>query len=247
MPREALSNQHFSDLNPVILGQEHCAPNHLFGPAVRKYVLIHFVVSGKGIFCRDGIEYPVSAGEAFIIFPNEITTYFADKKDPWFYQWIGFDGALSDRFLELPPVFEYKTNWAGEMLKINEEDTLREHLIASKLFLMYADLLSERKPTNRYVENAKDYINALYMQRISIEQLAESLNLDRRYLSRIFKQQTGKTLQEYLIWVRMEEAKKLLARGSSVADAAQLCGYDDVCNFSKMFKRLYGISPSRWS
>ena len=82
MPKEALFNRHLSDLNPIILGQEDCAPSHKFGPAVRKYVLIHFVLKGKGTFCRGEAEYSVTAGQAFIIFPSEITTYFADEKEP---------------------------------------------------------------------------------------------------------------------------------------------------------------------
>ena len=79
-----------------------------------------------------------------------------------------------------------------------------------------------------------------------MEEISEKMNLDRRYLSRLFKEKTGQTIQEYLISVRMEAAKKQLARGASVAEAAQLCGYDDACNFSKMFKRLFGISPGKW-
>ena len=65
-------------------------------------------------------------------------------------------------------------------------------------------------------------------------------------MSRLFKEKTGQTVQEYLISVRLDAAKKQLERGASVGEAALLCGYDDVCNFSKMFKRLSGISPGKW-
>ena len=84
------------------------------------------------------------------------------------------------------------------------------------------------------------------MNEIRVEQIAENLNLDRRYLSRLFKQKMGQTIQEYLIIVRMDEAKRYLAEGRSVSETATLCGYTDTCNFSKMFKRVCGISPANW-
>ena len=95
--------------------------------------------------------------------------------------------------------------------------------------------------------SVKSYVNALYMQKIRVEDIAEKMNLDRRYLSRIFKAKVGKSIQEYIISVRMEEAKKLLEKGYSVVETALLCGYDDACNFSKIFKRECGISPSYYS
>jgi AraC-like DNA-binding protein len=44
----------------------------------------------------------------------------------------------------------------------------------------------------------------------------------------------------------MEAARRQLADGRGVSEAAMLCGYSDVCNFSKMFKRMYGVSPKNW-
>jgi AraC-like DNA-binding protein len=44
----------------------------------------------------------------------------------------------------------------------------------------------------------------------------------------------------------MEAAKRLLGRGMSVSEATRLCGYEDSCNFSKMFKRECGVSPADW-
>ena len=81
---------------------------------------------------------------------------------------------------------------------------------------------------------------------ITVEEIAAHMSLDRRYLSRIFKQSTGKSLKEYLVEVRMREATRLLTLGYTVGRVAQLCGYPDQFNFSKMFKHTYGISPKGW-
>lgn len=242
----ALINRGFKDLNPVTIGEERCVPRHKYGPALRTYTLIHFVVSGKGYFTRGGQTYTVQAGEAFLICPDEITLYIADAEEPWYYQWIGFDGELTKRFTQLPPVFSFSRRWVEAMFSAYETDNMGEYRIAAVLFEMYAELFAARESQNHYVRRVKNYINALYMQPIRIEGIANTLNLDRRYLSRLFKQKTGITVQEYLIKVRMEAAKEQLRRGASVAEAAQLCGYEDACNFSKIFKERFKISPGQW-
>ena len=245
MLEHVLMNRNFFDLNPLNVGEEDCAPGHRYGPAVRSYTLIHFVRSGEGTFLSGGEIYTVHAGEAFLIRPDEVTLYYASEENPWSYSWIGFDGALSARFAELPPVFPCR-NFGKEILAACENDGMSEYRIASVLFSMYAEFFAMEKPHNHYVRKVKNYINTQYMQPVYVEEIADRMNLDRRYLSRLFKEKTGQTVQEYLILVRLEAAKKQLLRGATVAEAAQLSGYDDVCNFSKMFKKELGISPGRW-
>ena len=101
-----LTNRNLRDLNPLVAGEEACVPGHSFGPAVRKYTLIHYVMRGKGTLYARGGAYPVRAGQAFVILPEEVTTYQADVEDPWHYCWVGFDGALAADFAKLPPVLE---------------------------------------------------------------------------------------------------------------------------------------------
>ena len=242
----ALVNRGFKDLNPRVLGEEQCVAAHRYGPAIRPYTLIHFVIKGCGTYEKGGVEYQVHAGEAFIILPGEVTVYHASETDPWHYQWIGFDGSLSTRFAELPPVIRYAQNWAGEMLQCDENDGMLEYKTTALLFGMYGEFFASQKHSNHYVRRVKNYIQAMYMQQVRVERIAQIMNLDRRYLSRLFKEKTGQSIQDYLISVRIEAAQKHLKNGASVAEAAQLCGYDDVCNFSKMFKRLTGLSPGQW-
>ena len=45
-----LLNRHFHDLNPLLCGWEKCESKHSFGPSAREYYLIHYVVSGSGVF-----------------------------------------------------------------------------------------------------------------------------------------------------------------------------------------------------
>jgi len=240
-----LTNRGMQDLNPLLAGWENCEPGHSFGPAVRSYTLIHYVRSGKGVYYLRGQAYPVHAGQAFLILPNEITTYTADSTAPWHYQWVGFDGELSTRFRELPPVFSIPEAIFRELAQITEDATA-EYRIAALLFRLYAELFTDRSPKNRHVQRVQDYIRAAYMQNIRVQKLADEMGLDRHYLSRLFRENTGQSIQDYLVTTRLEEAARLLLLGHSVQDAALLCGYEDVSNFSKMFKKKYGKSPANW-
>ena len=238
-----LTNRNLADLNPLIAGEHICDPGHSFGPAIRKYTLIHYVLSGKGTLYTRGQTFPVEAGKAFFILPGEVTTYTADQADPWHFRWICFDGTRSARFSTLPPVFQPPDTLFGKLFRLAADPTVTEYLLSAQLFELYAALFATGS-NNPHVRRVENYIRASYMHSVRVEQIAADLNLDRRYLSRLFKEKTGQTIQSFLISVRMEEAAVLLRQGNSVADTAHLVGYDDIANFSKMFKRYHEKSPS---
>lgn len=239
-----LTNRQLQDLNPLDAGSERCRSGKSFGPHARKYTLIHYVLSGKGVFYARGEAYPVEAGQAFLILPGEITTYTADTSDPWHYCWIGFDGALSQQFATLPPVMTLPRELFDPILRAENEKGSPEYRLAAMLMRLYDRLFSGVKTENRHVQRVENYIRSNYMLPLRVEEIARLLNLNRRYLGRVFKSHTGRTMQEFLIEVRMEAALSQLRSGSSVSEAARLCGYEDVSNFSKMFKHRYGRNPS---
>lgn len=239
-----LTDRKLNDLNPLLAGEHICAPGHSFGPAVRQYTLIHYVLHGKGTFYARGNAYTVQAGQAFIILPDEITTYRADMIDPWHYRWIGFNGALSKSFSELPPVLELPETFFSRIMHVSTDSTAMEFLLAAELFSLYAYLFAHKQGGSRHVRRVENYIRSNYMYPVRVSRIAFELGLDRRYLSRLFKEEVGISIQEYLIRTRMDEAQRLLLRGCSVKEAAHLTGYEDVSNFSKLFKKRTGKSPS---
>jgi AraC-like DNA-binding protein len=239
-----LTNRGLRDLNPIDGGYERCKPGKSFGPHVRTYTLIHYVLSGKGTFYARGESYPVEAGQAFLILPDEVTTYTADVNDPWHYCWIGFDGMLSAAFSRLDPVLTLPSKLFAPLLEEVPGEGIPEYRLAAMLFSLYDHLLGGVGAENQHVSRVENYIRSNYMLPLRVEDIAGKLNLNRRYLGRLFKEHTGHTIQEFLIEVRLEAASMHLRRGCSVAEAARLCGYEDVSNFSKMFKRRYGIPPA---
>ncbi len=235
-----LTNRYLQDLNPLIAGEEACAPGHSFGPAIRNYTLLHYVIRGKGTLYARGGRYAVCAGQAFLILPGEVTTYEADMAEPWHYRWIGFDGALSSAFSQLPPVLTLPELKFGNAAA---QPSVAEYILESELLSVYAYLFSGKQERSPYVQRVENYIRSNYMHAIRVEQIAKDLNLNRRYLSRLFKEHTGFSVQEYLIYTRLKAAERLLLQGSSVSDAALLTGYENVTNFSRMYKKHMGRTP----
>ena len=235
-------------IDPVFCGQETCPPDHSWGPGVRPYWLIHYVESGKGVFCIEGKEYTVTAGSFFVVPPNEEVLYRADHKDPWKYMWTGFhcDGDLP---VKLSPVVH-----CPEARAVFRSMQDCEHMSGgSKAFLtgriwdFFSLLMENLHPADDAIDRALNYIHSKYMYPLSVENIAARVNLERSYFTTAFTRHVGISPGKYLQNYRMEVAADLLTRGKkSVSLTAQSVGYSDIYTFSKTFKRHYGVSPSAY-
>ena len=185
-------------------------------------------------------------GQAFICLPGEVVFYQADETDPWEYQWVGFSGTLSHDFSILPPVFDVPENTFRFLKDLRTTDENLEYHLASDLFLLHARLIRPQKEKPDYVRLAMDYIHATYTKKVTVEDIARHLGLNRSYLSKIFSKKTNSTIQGYIMAARHEDAKRCLTQGFSVIETAAACGYTDPSNFSKLFKAREGMSPKHW-
>ena len=237
-----IEDKGFVDFSPCDAGREDCSPSYKFGPNVRNYYLIHFVVSGTGRFTTPRGEYDLKPGDAFLIKPGEVTVYEADAEDPWKYVWLGFRGTLAAEFDTVGDTFSYDASVVADIEEMLAAEIGKEALAASIVYKLYARLAVERSRAD-YPNRVKWYINAHYMDDITVAEIAESLGINRKYLARIFKERYGESMQQFLITKRLHEAKKLLRCGFNVEESARMVGYSDPFAFSKAFKKQYGISP----
>ncbi len=98
---------------------------------------------------------------------------------------------------------------------------------------------------NRYIQYVLSFIQKNYGTPITVKQIAENLELSSTYLNSLFKKELGKTIQEYLISVRIENAKKLLQEQSlSVGAVAKKVGYQSLRSFETAFSQRVGYSPT---
>ena len=236
-------------LAPLNFGWEACAPGHQFGPAVRHYYLLHYVLEGEGTFLKGGATYRVDAGDLFVIRPEEVTTYRASTARPWQYVWLGFQAGETPPFLQVPVIRQPPVRKLFESLR---EQCRYEHQDGRVFALLYDVLwrLSQDAPPpasrqEPYAAYAKAYLETSYMQPVSIQKLADTLHIDRRYLTVLFREAYGEPPQAYLMRLRLEQAREFLGQGYGVTEAATLAGFSDLSNFSRQYKRQFGASPSR--
>ncbi len=247
-----LHRKRLPGLNPVSFGRQQCEPD--FEVSVpRPYWLLHFVVSGKGFFTANNKTYEVHTSQIFIIRPHQVHTYRAHSQNPWQYIWLAFyaDG-------EIPPILDADVITAPACARIFLEsmeaaklDVGQEEFLAAKLWELFSLLLRHTESTlpkqSAYILAAQRYIEQNYMADISVTDIANQLHLDRCYFSTLFHKQIGISPQQYLLKCRMEKAAHLLAaEGTTVASAAAEVGYNDSINFTRMFKKHFGVPPSKY-
>ena len=91
------------------------------------------------------------------------------------------------------------------------------------------------------------YIASHDLQQLSLELVSDHLGMTPQYLSRVFKHRYGKKFLEYVTEKRIERAKEILATGEhTVAEAGRLVGYADAYYFSRLFRKLTGLSPKAY-
>lgn len=97
------------------------------------------------------------------------------------------------------------------------------------------------------IYKAIDYMKHNYMKKLSLEDVAGSVYLSPSYLSKVFKDETNYNFNNYLNLIRIEESKKLLGDSSiPLVDISCKVGYEDQSYFTKVFKKLEGVSPGKY-
>jgi AraC-like DNA-binding protein len=259
-------NTNFTDLTIYQYGEEKCAPLLACGPAIRHHYLLHYILSGKGIFSSaNGDEHTVSAGQAFLIHPNSISFYCADHHDPWHYIWIEFDGLKAPAFIAQAglsiknPIYTSSQGSAEELKRrlvflVERSDATPLELIGTLYFILdeliktsvTKNLRREGNLQEFYVHEAINYIERNYDKNIGVEGIAAWCNLNRSYFGKIFKNTMLVSPRDFLHKYRMNRACDLLKGGLSISDTAHRVGYENPLHFSRAFRNIFGTSPREW-
>lgn len=249
-----------TDLQLYEIGCHACLPFHSFGPAIRPHYIFHYLLQGRGSLTIENKTYSVASHEGFLIPSNVLSYYIADSYDPWHYVWIHLDGPQVHEYFQAAglnqskPVFipsEYPNN-----MPVIMEDFLSNHdrelYCIGKTFEFFdcIRLLSTNEVESTanyklvYIKKIIDYIHVNYSIPFHMDALAKACGLERSYMTKLFKNATGSTPQEYLVSYRMKQARLMLEKGKiSIQNIAYAIGYGDSFTFSKAFKRYVGMSP----
>ena len=247
---EYLFNWKWTGYNPIGVGWETCEAGHNFGPGVREFYTIHYVLSGTGTYIVKGKEYHPKAGDMFCHAPYETVYYEADNDDPWNYVWINFiiNGNVPYRF-EQPVVHtpELRTIFRGIQKYPDHNNTGRD-LVANCLWNIANQLSAQKPDSAKLAEQAVQYIHNHYKSSsFSIAGMADALNVSRSTLATVFAREKNTTAIDYVVRYRLEKAiEYMTVQNLPPTVAAYSAGYRSYPHFAKIFTKYYGVSPRQY-
>ncbi|MFC4099919.1 AraC family transcriptional regulator [Paenibacillus xanthanilyticus] len=262
------------ELFVLFSGHGRPVPGHSIGPAVHHYYLVHTVTSGRGVFRMDGRVYELETGDTFVIFPDTLFSYAADRAEPWTYRWVAFKGeGAADAMAALGIAIDHpviKLSSLTRALRLYKamqrtfERTPSADLadleasgLLRLLFKLFGDANRNRLRTpdqglgtdiERQIKRAIRWLSLQYAESVSIDDLSRTLGYHRTHLSKMFKQTTGLSPKQFLQQVRMERARELLdgPHELQIDQIAASVGYSDPLYFSRLFHKFAGCSPTAY-
>ena len=152
-------------------------------------------------------------------------------------------------------VSQYSTIISDIYTLASSSDYIRDMRINGKLNDLLTLLMesswhrgnSSNAPKKMEISQVKSFLDEHYKEKLSLESVASHFFIDKHYLARLFKEQYGVTLVTYLQQVRITHAKRMLRfSDKSIEEIGLECGIGELNYFSRVFKKLEGVSPSEY-
>jgi len=230
-----------------------------YGPSRRDQYLIHYIISGKGVF--NGTE--LGRGEGFITYPGMFEHYYPSEKDPWTYLWIiSYDPEI-EHIVKLhnadkdTGIFKYQNVSVVEdtvrRLLTTEDGFAFSNTEITEMYLsifnncVYLQSSAKTGNARMYFDYTVKYVSSNLHLPISVNEICQKLGVSQPYLYKVFMEYAGCSPKQYISECRVEMAKKLLLETDfSVSEVAAAVGYTDVLAFSKFFSAKIKLSPTEF-
>ncbi|MBO5303972.1 MAG: helix-turn-helix transcriptional regulator [Lachnospiraceae bacterium] len=225
-----------------------------------------FCLEGEGEIIISGEKARIGPGMGFVIEKNISHSYKSVTKD-WKVSVIGIDGDLCQQIVKL-----LKIEKSGPFICVNSSELLNklkkiyayvQGLENADMFylskLSYDFLLDFSKSIHRVLYNdvgktdeltqkITQYMEQHYSEPISIQEIADHVQLSREYACTYFKKQTGQTIIHTLLKIRLIHARLLLVQypTKKIYDIAKMCGFDNASYFCYVFRKRIGLSPDKY-
>lgn len=142
-------------------------------------------------------------------------------------------------------ICEHADNLPGRESQLDGLEIRLVHLIIRTILPLHNS--SERIAQRFEVARACELISEKYGERLSLKQVADMIHLSPSHFSQIFRKETGKTVNEFILEVRMKSAKRLLEQGKeSLTEISYRCGFSSPSHFSTAFRSYFGEKPSTY-
>lgn len=229
--------------------------------------LFFLVKKGSGILEYDGVSFRIKEGDCVFIDCRKRYSH-STSKDLWTLKWVHFYGpnmnSIYEKYAERggspcfsPGNYEVFDALLDSIHEIAASDIyIRDMKIYEKLTSLLTLLMEESwnpsaaapSPSlKRDMQVVKDYLDLHYQEKITLDHLAEIFYINKFYLTRIFREQFGLTINNYLLQIRITHAKRLLRfTDLSIEKIAVECGMSDANYFARMFRKVEGSSPGEF-
>ena len=252
----------------IVLERQTSLHYHLEG-STRPKTMTQLVVTleGEGAFRYGDTVYPLTPGKGFMCMlgdPQSAYFYPGHARKPWIFLWMDFSGETAVRMVEelsslyghvfdLPldsGLIRYLKSFRNQRRSIRfVSPTEGARIVCDVLALLGENL--ERKdidsPGNRLVQAAQAAISKNLDRTWNLSDIAARLKVSREHLTRIFRDRTGMTPQEFAAEERMQFAVRLLRDSfQSCEEIAEQTGYSSAVSFNRAFRRRFGYSPMQY-
>ena len=234
------------------------------GRILRDYGIV-YITDGQGLFRnRDSRWRKVSAGDILLLFPGIWHNYHPSEKTGWTERWVLFNGDQPNQWFvhelishDFPVLHVGVRNDLIErferLLEIAQTNPPFANQIQAGVSIETMGLIlkyHQKRPARltqmaKSVDRALDFIRVNWTQDIDFVALGARLGVSSRHFRRLFQQATGLAPQQYLLNLRLNEAKRLLGT-MPISEVAYRVGFENPLYFSRIFKEKVGVSPSRW-
>ncbi len=234
--------------------------------------LFFIVEQGSGILEYGKEQYVLNPGDCVFIDCRSPYSHYTSKTNIWSLCWTHFYGSnmsnIYNKYIERGGRPSFHPEDIGTFSTLLHDlysiagstDYIRDMLIHEKLSSLLTLIMKESwhpetakqsSPKKKDLENIKDYLDTNFKMHISLTALADMFFINKYYLTRIFKQQYGCSIHNYLLEKRITHAKQLLRfTDDSIETICRDCGIDDVNYFTRVFKKVEGMTPGvyrrRW-
>ena len=232
--------------------------------------LCFMVEDGEGELVYEGKKYELKTGDVVFIDCRKAYSHSTGMNlnaELWSLRWCHFYGpsmpAIYAKYCErggLPvirgaDVSQYAAILTDIYTLASSSDYIRDMRINGKLNDLLTLLMESswhrgahtNAPKKMDISLVKSFLDEHYKEKLSLESVASHFFIDKHYLARLFKEQYGVTLVTYLQQVRITHAKRMLRfTNKSIEEIGLECGIGELNYFSRVFKKLEGVSPSEF-
>lgn len=251
----------YVNLIPTIeyFNERQCLPTWFIREGITKFYDITYVIDGCSTYVVDGEDNIVESGDVIYVPKGVNRRAYTDKDNPMHCFAFNFQYTyFCEDFKSLPFSRKFHVgidHYLIELLRRFKFTWLEKRsgyqLEARGIFLLIIHyLISDYLNTSiaaiheKRINKVKKYIFKNFNSQIKIQELADLVHLHPGYLGKVFKDEVGDSINEFINKIRINKACDLLATGETVSETAYQCGFNDPFYFSKVFKKIKGFSPS---